>query len=81
MVHEACQIARPILLQIVSVWVKGNSNLVTLKEKTQLLIKMNQNYESRLPTQTGLLSVYLDIILHVYTGQYPSIVSQSDRVI
>ena len=41
----------------------------TLREKTLLLTKMNNNYERHFPNDTELLSTFLNIVLYVYTDE------------
>ena len=52
---------------MVAHWVQSSKSGVTLKEKTLLLTKMNQNYENHFPNDTELMASFLKIILHVYT--------------
>ncbi|KAL5252847.1 hypothetical protein ACHWQZ_G015572 [Mnemiopsis leidyi] len=55
------------LTDVVAHWVQSPKSGVTLKEKTLLLTKMNQNYENHFPNDTELMASFLKIILHVYT--------------
>ena len=55
------------LTDVVASWVQSPTSGVTLKEKTLLLTKMNQNYENHFPGDQELMASFLKIILHVYT--------------